>query len=64
MRLPTAVLGLFGEARKKMIWIVFPVLLVLWARGTAACSNTMSGLIENLAGHPVGRGVFTGHSRA
>jgi hypothetical protein len=48
-----------------MIWMLFfAVLLVLWARGTAACSHTMSGLIENLAGHPVGRGVFTGHSRA
>jgi hypothetical protein len=42
---------------------VLAVLLVLWARGTAACANTLSGLIENLAGHPAGRGVFTGHSR-
>jgi hypothetical protein len=41
-----------------MIWVFLAVLPVLWARGTAACAHTLSGLIENLAGHPAGRGIL------
>ena len=46
-----------------MTWILFAVLLVLWARGAATSSYTQSGLIEDLAGDPVGGGIFTRHSR-
>jgi hypothetical protein len=38
--------------------VFLAVLPVLWARGTAACAHTLSGLIENLAGHPAGRGIL------
>jgi hypothetical protein len=45
----------------KMIWMIFAAQLVLWARGKPT-SFALSGLIENLVGHPAGRGVFTHHS--
>jgi hypothetical protein len=45
-----------------MLWIVLAVLLLMWARGRTT-SYTLSGLIRNLAGHRVGGGPFTCHSK-